>query len=59
MKKKTDTTKNIAVFEEKKARKTWHNEQWYFSVPDVVQVLTEENYLEQRQAKKLFNKKNA
>lgn len=34
-------TKHIAVFEEKEVRRTWHNEQWYFAVSDVVQVLTD------------------
>lgn len=34
------TTKHITVFEEQEVRRTWHNEQWYFSVLDVVQALT-------------------
>jgi DNA-damage-inducible protein D len=33
----------IALFQEKEIRKAWHNEQWYFSVVDVVEVLTESN----------------
>lgn len=41
MKKKIDTTKNITVFEEKEVRRTWHNGEWYFSVSDVVQILTD------------------
>ena len=31
----------IALFQEKHVRKVWHNEQWYFSVIDVVEVLTD------------------
>ena len=27
-------------FEEKKIQRVWHNEEWYFSVPDIVAVLT-------------------
>lgn len=29
------------VFEEKEVRRTWYNEQWFFSVSDVVHVLTD------------------
>ena len=35
------TTNNLIVFENKNIRRKWHNEQWYFSVIDVVAVLTE------------------
>ena len=35
-----DPTK-IVVFESKQVRRIWHNEQWYFSVVDVVEVLTD------------------
>ncbi|MDP2103983.1 MAG: Bro-N domain-containing protein [Candidatus Gracilibacteria bacterium] len=36
-------TKNttIALFEEKQIRKIWHDNQWYFSVVDVIRVLTD------------------
>ena len=37
MKKKI---KEIAIFEEKEVRRTWYNEQWYFSIIDVVLALT-------------------
>ncbi len=33
--------KHLAIFEEKEVRRTWHDEQWYFSVSDVVQALTD------------------
>ena len=30
----------IAIFEDKKIRKTWHNEEWWFSVVDIIAALT-------------------
>jgi DNA-damage-inducible protein D len=33
--------KGLAVFQGKKIRRTWHNEEWWFSVVDIVEVLTE------------------
>ena len=33
----------IALFEEKEIRRQWHNEDWYFSVIDVIEVLVENN----------------
>jgi len=41
MKNKT-TQDNIhpTIFEEKEVRRTWHNEQWFFCIVDVVQILT-------------------
>jgi len=33
---------NIIPFEQNKIRKIWHNEQWYFSVVDVVAVLMQQ-----------------
>ncbi|HAE36234.1 TPA: hypothetical protein DCX66_04100 [Candidatus Nomurabacteria bacterium] len=32
--------KDIAIFEEKEVRRTWHDEQWYFSVIDIVAILS-------------------
>ena len=31
----------LIVFQDKKIRRLWHNNEWYFSVVDVVEVLTE------------------
>jgi hypothetical protein len=31
----------LVVFEKTKIRRTWHNEQWYFSMVDVVGILTD------------------
>ena len=31
----------IALFEQKKVRRVWYNEQWYFSVLDVIFALTD------------------
>lgn len=31
----------IAIFQEKKIRRTWHDDQWYFSVVDIMEVLTD------------------
>lgn len=33
----------IIPFENKGIRKAWHNEQWYFSIVDIIEVLTETN----------------
>jgi DNA-damage-inducible protein D len=32
---------NLLPFEGKEIRKAWHNEQWYFAVVDVIEVLTD------------------
>ena len=33
--------KALVVFQDKKIRRIWHEEQWFFSVVDVVEVLTD------------------
>jgi DNA-damage-inducible protein D len=33
----------LVVFQDKKIRRIWHNEEWYFSVIDIVEVLTDSN----------------
>jgi DNA-damage-inducible protein D len=38
---KINTIKQAAIFEESEVRRVWHNEQWYFVIEDVVQVLIE------------------
>jgi DNA-damage-inducible protein D len=32
---------NLIPFEGKEIRKIWHNEQWYFSIVDVIEILTD------------------
>jgi hypothetical protein len=41
MKKPTQKPKQIVLFEEKEVRRSWHNEQWYFAINDVVKALTQ------------------
>lgn len=36
-----DSKDALVVFEGKKIRRTWHDEQWYFSVIDVIGILTD------------------
>jgi len=36
-----ENNKAIAVFQGKRIRKTWHNNKWYFSVFDIISVLTD------------------
>ncbi len=39
----TTMEKSLIVFEDKKIRRVWHENEWYFSVVDVVEALTESN----------------
>jgi DNA-damage-inducible protein D len=38
---KMKTINKLVVFEDKKIRRTLHNDEWYFSIIDIVEVLTE------------------
>lgn len=51
--KNIKTTK-IALFKGKKIRKTIHNGEWWFSVVDVIKVLTDE--VDSTRARKYWNK---
>jgi hypothetical protein len=33
--------KGIVVFESRHVRRVWHNEQWYFSIVDIIAALTD------------------
>ncbi len=35
-----DPETSLIVFQEKNIRRTWHNEEWFFSIVDIVMVLT-------------------
>ena len=35
--------RNLMPFEGKEIRKTWHNDEWYFSIVDIIEILTESN----------------
>src|SRR3989339_681824 len=36
-----NTNKSLVVFQDKKIRRTWFNDEWWFSVVDIVEALTE------------------
>ena len=36
-----DDSKGLALFEQKMIRRVWHNSEWYYSIIDVIAVLTE------------------
>jgi DNA-damage-inducible protein D len=44
----------LIVFEDKKIRRIWHNDEWYFSVVDVVSILTEQ--IDYFKSRKYWNK---
>ena len=54
MKKEKTEQNKIIVFESKKIRRTWHNEEWYFSVADVCGALTDQE--DDLRARKYWNK---
>jgi hypothetical protein len=43
MTKKNRPVTSIALFQEKAVRRVWHNDRWYFSVIDVIAILTDSN----------------
>lgn len=44
MNKKSNTSKTtLCVFENKNIRRVWNNETWYFSIIDIITILTESN----------------
>ena len=44
---------SLVVFQDKKIRRIWHNNEWYFSVVDVISVLTDNDFQSDR---KYWNK---
>ena len=49
-----DSEKSLIVFQDKKIRRVWHNEEWFFSVVDIAAVLTEQGNAQK--ARKYWNK---
>ena len=46
--------KKLIVFENRKIRRVWHNREWYYSIIDIVAVLTEQKDFQK--ARKYWNK---
>ena len=38
-----ENNSTIILFQEKQVRRVWRNETWYFSVVDVIEILTDSN----------------
>src|SRR3989344_7762895 len=49
-----DQNKTLSVFQDKEIRRIWHNNEWYFSVVDVVGALTEQ--YDSLKSRKYWNK---
>lgn len=49
-----DEEKSLVVFQDRKIRRIWFDGEWYFSVVDIVAVLTEQ--LNHQKARKYWNK---
>ena len=49
-----DSNKSLVVFQDKKIRRIWHQDQWFFSVIDVVAILTEQD--DYQTSRKYWNK---
>ena len=49
-----DSEKSLIVFQDRKIRRLWHNEEWFFSVVDIAAVLTEQG--DAQKARKYWNK---
>lgn len=49
-----NSEKSLIVFQDKKIRRVWHNEEWFFSVIDIAAVLTEQS--DAQKARKYWNK---
>lgn len=40
----TNQSDKLVIFQDKKIRRVWHNDEWYFSVVDIIEVLTESSH---------------
>ncbi|HLC57754.1 MAG TPA: BRO family protein [Candidatus Nanoarchaeia archaeon] len=49
-----DKSSSLVVFQDKKIRRLWHNEEWWFSVIDIIAILTEQEDFQT--ARKYWNK---
>ena len=63
----SDKIHSLVVFQNKKIRRTWHEDEWFFSVIDIIEVLTEssiprrywsdlKNQLENKEGFELYEK---